>query len=131
MLRARIFALLAAIALLLPSGALARPHYFCHMMERVLADSCCASQSEHGTQRQQPQVQGDECCERLLVPARAGASAASDVASEVPVAALVAVLSPYELVLLPAGEVRVAEQWARAPPGARAALFLANCALLS
>jgi len=130
-LRARIFALFAAIALMLPSGAAARPHYFCKMVDVVMSHCCCPSaRSEHGSQGE-VEARGPECCERMVMPARAGGSSTNDVAVDVPVAGLIAVLSPYDLVRQPASLLRLAEQQARGPPGVGPPLFIAHCALLT
>ena len=129
--RARIFALCAAIALMLPAGATARPHYFCRMMERVRSSCCCAAErSEHEAERR-AQVRGQDCCERVIAPTRAGASAASDATIDVPVAAVVAMLSAYEWLQRPLSVARAAERQARGPPGVGPPLFIAHCALLT
>jgi hypothetical protein len=130
-LRARIFALLAAIALMLPSGAAARPHYFCKMMDEVLSHCCCSgARSERGSERR-AEVRVPGCCEQLVMPARASGSSTADMTVDVPLAGLVAVLPPYELVGASRSVLRSIERQARAPPGLGPPLFIAHCAFLT
>lgn len=128
-LRARIVAVLAVIALMLPSGAVARAHYFCKMMERVMPACCCAG--EHTSEAAaSAKASAPSCCERLLAPNRASASAAASSLPDVPAAALASVLPDFTRQGDPALVVGVRRPQARAPPGVGPPLFVSYCALL-
>jgi hypothetical protein len=128
-LRVRLLALVAAIALMLPSGAAARASYFCRMMERAMPACCCAHAKGKQTKRE-ASVQAPSCCDRLTAPSRAQASAAVDRSLEVPAAVLATVLPDF-LALPPPGAVtKLTVPMARAPPSLGPPLFLAHCAFL-
>ena len=129
-LRARIVAVLAVIALMLPSGAVARAHYFCKMMERVTPACCCAGQHHTAAAASGAKASAPSCCERLRSPTRASASAASAQAPDVPTAALAVVLPDFALELDSAAVVNARNPQARAPPGVGPPLFVTYCAFL-
>jgi len=85
--RVRLLALVAAIALMLPSGAAARVSYFCRMMERAVPACCCAHAKAKQAKRETT-AQAPSCCDLLSTPSRAHASAVSDSSPQVPAAAL-------------------------------------------
>ena len=130
-LRLHLFALIAALAMLLPSGAAAKPHYFCRMMDRVMASDCCAAGAESDVTDHQAQVRAPDCCERLVSPARAGANRAADMPMQLPGAALATILDPYVAPTLAAGTNVTAPPQARAPPALGPPLFIVHCALLT
>jgi hypothetical protein len=129
--RARILALVAAIALMLPSGAAAGAHYFCRMAERVLPNCCCAAAHDEHESGHEVQVRGAGCCEQMLTPARAGATAANDAALELPAAGLATVLPAAAWPQAPVSRLRAARARSRAPPGVGPPLFIVHCAFLS
>ena len=129
-LRLQLFALIAAIATLLPSGALAKPHYFCRMMDRVLSSDCCAERAESGATDHET-LQAPDCCERMVSPERAGANRAADAPTQLPAAALATILDPYVVPTLKVGTNTIAPPQARAPPALGPPLFIVHCALLS
>src|SRR5438876_913392 len=102
-LRLHLFALIAALAMLLPGGAAAKPHYFCRMMDRVMASDCCAAGEESNTADHQAQARTPDCCERLMSPERAGANRAADSTTQLSSAALATILDPYITPTLPPG----------------------------
>jgi hypothetical protein len=130
--RARLLALVAAIALMLPSGALARASYFCRMMERSVSSCCCAhARAKLAKQtKRQTTVQAPSCCDRLTAPSRANGSAVSDGAPQVPSAALAAVLPHFLLAPLAEANVTAFAPSARAPPSVGPPLFLSHCSFL-
>jgi hypothetical protein len=134
-LRARIFALLAAIALMLPSGAAARAAYFCRMMERVMPSCCCrGAHAAHAAREEarQAKASSPDCCERFGTPSRAPASAAAcDAALQVPSAALLSLLPIDVVFAAPALVGAERGSQARAPPRGEPPLFIVHCALLS
>ena len=130
-LRLPMLTLIAALAILLPSGALARTHYFCHMAEKVMPSCCCAEQPAPHDAEQPAQARTPDCCERLVSPERAGTRGVDDAALHVPTAALAIVIEPYLAPRLESGRVGLAPRGGRGPPGAGPPLFIVHCALLS
>src|SRR5882724_8376233 len=130
-LRLQLFAHIAAIAMLLPSGAAAKPHYFCRMMDRVMASDCCAAGAESNTADHQAQARAPDCCERLMSPERTGANRAANTTIQLSSAALATILDPYVTPTLPPGTSSIAPPQARAPPALGPPLFIVHCALLS
>jgi hypothetical protein len=128
--RTRIVALLAAIALMLPSGAVARAHYFCKMMERVMPACCCAGEHDDAVAAPAAKASAPSCCERLQSPTRASASSASLSGPDVPSAALASVLPDFRLEGGPAAVVGLHEPQARAPPSLGPPLFVSYCVFL-
>jgi hypothetical protein len=127
--RARLLAVLAAIALMLPGGALARASYFCRMMERVMPSCCCAHAQEREAQRA-PRASAPDCCERMEAPSRSNASPANAAVPLVAPAALLAVLPAYLDVLALLGVESAVTPQARAPPSLGPPLFVVHCSLL-
>src|SRR4051812_45827620 len=115
-LRARIVALVAVIALMLPTGAVARAHYFCKMMEQVMPACCCAGEHHEAEAVQAAKASAPSCCERLQSPARASANAGSTAGPDVPAAALAVVLPEFLLERGPAAVIGSSKPRARAPP---------------
>lgn len=133
-LRARIVALLAAIAMMLPNGAAARAAYFCRMMERVMPSCCCSgAHAAHGARDEPRQAKAGspDCCERVGAPNRAPAGAASDAELQVPSAALVSLLPIDVLFAAPVALGAEHASSARGPPPRARPLFIVHCSLLS
>jgi hypothetical protein len=129
--RARLLALVAAIALMLPSGALVRASYFCRMMERSVASCCCAhAKAKLAKQQRAAAVQAPSCCDRQAAPARAPGNAAGDGPPQVPSATLASVLPDFLLSPLADALVGAFVPSARAPPSLGPPLFLAHCSFL-
>lgn len=127
--RARLLAVLAAIALMLPGGALARAAYFCRMMERVMPSCCCAHEQEREAERA-PRASAPDCCERLEAPSRSPAGGANAAVPLVAPAALLAVLPAYLELQAPLGVEGAFTPQARAPPSVGPPLFVVHCSLL-
>ena len=129
-LRARIFALLTAIAVLLPGGALAPTHYFCRMMERVQPACCCA-----GAREQKPvraaELRRQDCCEKLAQPSRARSSAADEAALDLPGPALAMRIPVYAWVGDAVRSSSKSERQARSPPSLGPPLYITHCSLMS
>lgn len=130
--RARLFALVAAIALMLPSGAAARVSYFCRMMERSVSSCCCAhAKAKLAKQtKRETTVQAPSCCERLTAPSRAHGTTVSDGPPPIPSAALATVLPDFLLAQLGEASVATFAPSARAPPSLGPPLFVSHCSLL-
>jgi len=124
-------ALLTAIALLLPSGAVARTYYFCRMMDRAQSACCCAGERASHDAVRRAELRRPDCCEQVAKPARATASTSLDPALDVPKAAL-ATLLPIEVWVGEAlSATNAAPRQARAPPGVGPPLFITHCSFLS
>jgi hypothetical protein len=129
-LRLRIVALLVGLATVLPGGAFVRPHYFCRMMDRVMAAPCCEAEREVRETRREDQISAPDCCVRVETSARDVAAAAREALAEVPVASLVATIAEPFSVPLAVGRSAPRRARARAPPSVGPPLFIAHCALL-
>jgi len=130
-LRARIFALLTAIAVMLPGGAASPAHYFCRMAERVQAACCCAGAQDPHDSAPRTEVQPQDCCEKLAQPSRATASSADQPALDVPSPALGTLLPVDAWVGTAGGSSHVALRQARSPPSLGPPLFITHCSFLS
>jgi hypothetical protein len=132
-LRVQLIAVLTAVAVLLPGGALGRTRFFCHMMNRVVATCCCDGDSkEDGASSCEVRVRSTDCCERLSAAARTPTLKALGTENiSVPAAAVTAaVLTPVYVFPRTIASVSLPRQ-ARAPPIVGPPLFLAKCSLLT
>ncbi len=95
-LRARWIAWMTAVAVLLSMSVTARAPYFCHMMNRVVATSCCDAGEKHDDESAcAVRVRATDCCERLSTATRSPTLKASASDLSVPAGDLaVAVLAP-------------------------------------
>jgi hypothetical protein len=127
--RARIFALLAALVMLLPSGASARTQYYCRMMGRVVASSACDSKASKAASPVR-ELQPADCCQRLSSSSRSASLGTLEAVHDVAPAASVAASQSFVVGLFGDSEGFCAESrqavLAIGPP-----LFLVHCALLS
>lgn len=62
--RARVFALFAALIMLLPSGAWARSQYYCRMTGGLVA-SCCCGVARSQSPKHSQELQDADCCRRI------------------------------------------------------------------
>src|SRR5689334_16927218 len=133
-LRTRLLALVTALLVALPLGAVVRDQVLCRMAGRVMSSCCCAragaSHHEASDAQRVPEARKASCCERLSAHA-ASPSAVRDGADRFP-SLLVATVPPsLELAaVLPQrlggeGGARV-----RAPPPTGPPLFLKHCSFL-
>jgi hypothetical protein len=127
----RIVCLLAIVAIVLPSGAMAGTHYFCRMAERVLSCCCCSEEAEPAATVRVAKVRAPDCCDRLVSPERSGANGVGDAALHLPGAALAKILAPYVDPAPECGLAGVAPAQARPPPSLGPPLFIVHCALLT
>lgn len=129
--RARLFALLATLIAFLAVAAPARAHYFCHMRERVVAECCCPKEPSHGDHGDAAaSASAPDCCERLASVSRAAIAAPHDAASDVPSAAVIAIVPAAEYTHPLREAVTVATALARAPPAIGPPAFISYCRLL-
>lgn len=129
--RARLFALLATLLALLAAAAPARAHYFCHMRERVVAECCCPKEPSHGDHGDGAvSARAPDCCDRLASVSRTAIATSHDVASHVPPAAIVAIVSTAQYAHPLHEAATIATALARAPPAIGPPAFISQCRLL-
>ena len=128
--RARIFALFAALAMLLPSGASARTQYYCRMMGRVVASSACDEEASFKAVGSAQELQLADCCQRLSSSSRSASLGTLEAVHDVAPAASVAAAQPFVVGLLHDSDGFCAES-TQAPLAIGPPLFIAHCAFLS
>lgn len=119
--------LVTALLLLAAGSAFGAPHYFCHMAGEVVDACCCASHQDDGSE--QGSLSQEDCCERLSARPQVQVTPALRLVSDVPAAALLAIVP--QPVRVPAS-VRVERpvlREQRGPPSTRP-LFVKHRALL-
>jgi len=123
--------LLAALLMLLPSGASARTLYYCQMMGRAVASCCCETKTAAQAPRTAQQFRIADCCQRIS-PADRGASLRTlEAAGSVAPAALLATV-PASFSLVPQRDVAsLCAESTQAPLAIGPPLFVAHCAFLS
>ena len=128
--RARIFALLAALVMLLPSGASARTQYYCRMMGRIVASSACDQDVASKSARPSPELRLADCCQRLTSSSRSASLGSLEAVHEVAPAAFVTALQTFLLGSSRDSDGFCAES-TQAPLAIGPPLFIVHCALLS
>src|SRR5690606_22506986 len=133
-LRWRLWALVLATLLVVPSGALAKAAQLCSMTgERTFSCCCAAAKSKARKSAKQlagqPRVQADDCCESCERPETAGVLSTS--AAGAFTAALLERVTVEDLV----SAWRTVEPgrfaWSRGPPSTGPPLFIKHCSLLN
>lgn len=123
----RLFALLLAAAMLVPTGAFGAALHACRAMGQLQAKECCCAHAKSKANSTSPEIQAD-CCE---VKQSTTHPAPLALAPSSQVLALASV--PVETLVVSAEHSSEAEAFfaarARGPP-ARVPLFLKNCSLL-
>ncbi len=127
----RFLALLVTLLVALPSLASTRTHYFCHVMERVLPECCCAHEDSPDKSSKGTEVRAADCCEAISAAARTGSATLSDTPKHVPLFALATALPSFTVAAAPSSKVSAPVPNAQAPPGLGPPLFLKNCSLLT
>jgi len=127
--RAQIFALFAALVMLLPSGASARTEYYCRMMGRVVASSACNKEAAKAASPAQ-QLQPEDCCQRLSSSSRSASLGTLEAVHDVAPAASVTAPPPFVVGLLRDSGSVCAES-TQAPLAIGPPLFVVHCAFLS
>jgi len=128
---ARFLALVAALLLVLPAGALPTT-YYCRWMERAMS-SCCCRGHDAAIKAQVPaqnELRRGACCELIKASSDGAAPSTRESPVRVDAAAIVARL-PIEVEPATTGRaVSPTASKARAPPGLGPPLFLSHCSLL-
>ncbi len=130
LVRARIFALLAAVIMLLPSGAPARSQYYCRMMGRIVASSACDEAASRAV-GPAPELQLADCCQRLTSSSRNAALGTLDAPPGIAPPALVATAPQLFPVRFQGGAAVSFAEATQSPLAIGPPLFIAHCALLS
>ncbi len=128
--RARIFALLAALLMLLPSGASARTQYYCRMMGRIVASSACDEEAASKAASPAQELQLADCCQRFSSASRSASLGTLEAVHDVAPAASVAAAQPFLVGILRDSDGFCAES-TQAPPAIGPPLFIVHCAFLS
>jgi hypothetical protein len=132
--RAKLLALLAVLALLLPGGAQARAQYYCQMARQVVASCCCEDDAASGaaSSAQAPaQYRIADCCRRITSASLAVPSGTLQAVQHVATAPLLYTLPPDLPVVAPADARSVCSEVTQAPLAIGPPLFVEHCALLS
>lgn len=123
---AHLHVVLLALVVMLVAAASDRAHYFCRMMDRSMAQPCCAP--ERSTSG--PAAGAPDCCERIIASTNSILAAARDATPDLRVALAATVPPPLEYPA-PTSRLLVTNPTAaRAPPAIGPPLFLAHCSLL-
>src|SRR5450432_3735549 len=129
--RAWLFALLATLLVLLPSGGFARSEHYCRMSGRVVTSCCCDDAVAAATPSRSQQIQVEDCCQRISASTRSASLGLHRAVRPIAPAALVpAVPEPFAM----PQSIGVAGQCAestQAPLAIGPPLFVRHCALLS
>lgn len=129
--RARVFALLAALILLLPGGASARAEYYCQMMGHVVTACCCETDAASKAPAPTQELQAADCCQRISSAARS-ASLGTHEALKVMAAAALAAIAPEPIGVAVAVDTGSScAESTQAPLAIGPPLFVKHCALLS
>lgn len=135
--RVKLFALLAALLVLLPGGASAHAQYYCQMTGQVVAACCCgAERSARASARSKestslPECRVADCCQRVSsasLAASPGAQQAFQHLATAPLSLMVPAGFRLDAQGAPRGACAEATQ---APLAIGPPLFVQHCALLS
>ena len=125
----RLQLLLAALVVLLVAAVCERSLYFCKMMDRAVAECCCA-RAHDVHPNEGASVRAPDCCELIAVPKQRVVAAHEAAPVELSGATPIAMLPALEY---PEPSFRLIERPpspARAPPAIGPPLFISHCSLL-
>lgn len=128
---ARLFALFAALVMLLPGAASARTEYYCRMTGRVVPSAACDSGAESKAVGPAQEFQTRDCCQRLSSANRSASLGTLDAVNDVAPAAHVATLPQVFSVDASDGPVSFCAESTQAPLAIGPPLFIVHCAFLS
>jgi hypothetical protein len=129
-IRARIFALFAALVMLLPSAASARTQYYCRMMGRIVASSACDEGAASKAASPAQELQLADCCQRLSSSSQSASLGTLEAVHDVAPATSMAAPQPF-VVGVPRDSDGFCAQSTQAPLAIGPPLFIVHCALLS
>jgi hypothetical protein len=128
--KARLLALLAALLVVLPAGALPAT-YYCRWMGETMSSCCCRGHDDKAQAKgpSEDKLKRANCCELVK-----SSDSARPVTREAPIkvdaAAIVARIQVEVVVVPESRDVPSAPAQARAHPGVGPPLFLSHCSLL-
>lgn len=128
---ARLFALFAALVMLLPGTASARTQYYCRMMSRVVGSVACDNGTESKATGTGQEIQDQDCCQRLSAANRSASLGTLDAVNDVAPAAYVATLPQAFALGASGGPISFCGESTQAPLAIGPPLFIVHCALLS
>src|SRR5450432_2592208 len=129
--RARIFALVAALVMLLPSGASAHTQYYCRMMGLIVGSVSCENEGASQAASPVQQAREADCCQRLSSAGRSASLGTREAVRSVVAAALLSTTpQPLGGGLQRATGSFCAES-TQAPLAIGPPLFIVHCAFLS
>jgi hypothetical protein len=129
--RARIFALLAALVLLLPGGASARTLHYCQMLGRVVASCCCETASASQAPGAAQELEAADCCQRISSSTRSASLGTREGFRGVTAAALPSASSVQFAPSPRRDTASSCTEVTQAPLAIGPPLFVAHCALLT
>lgn len=128
--RARIFALLAALVLLVPSGAWARSQFYCRMMGGLVASCCCGAEAQPQSPERAQELREADCCQRVSASTPSAPPGTRDAVPDILLAASLPVIRVFdENPQADTGES--CTESTQAPLAIGPPLFVVHCALLS
>jgi hypothetical protein len=128
---AQLFALFAALVLLLPGTASARAQYYCRMVGHVIGDAACDNGAPSKASRNTQELQASDCCQRLSSSHHSAALGTLDAVTGVAPAAYVATRPQAVALGARSGPISFCAESTQAPLAIGPPLFIVNCALLS
>ena len=128
---ARLFALLAALVMLLPGAASARTQYYCRMVGHVVGSAACDNDAESKASGPAQEFRLQDCCQRLSSANRSASLGTPDAVNDVARAAHFATLPQAFALELVGGPVAFCAESTQAPLAIGPPLFIVHCALLS
>jgi len=123
--------LLAALVVLLPSGAASRAQYLCRMTGRILADASCDSGAKARPTAAVAELRAENCCQRILSSSKSAALGTREAIQPVLLATVLPTLAPPLRGAGPACADSVCSESTQAPLAIGPPLFVVHCAFLS
>ena len=127
----RLFALFAAVVMLLPGTASARTQYYCHMTGRIIGSVACDNGAASKASSPAQELRAPDCCQRLWSSDRSASPGTLDALNDVAPAAHVATLPQAFALGLSSGPIGFCAESTQAPLAIGPPLFIVHCALLS
>lgn len=129
---ARLFALFAAVVMLLPGTASARTQYYCRMTGRIIGSVACDNGVAAKAAGPAQELRALDCCQRLSPSKHSASPGTLDALSDIAPATRVATL-PQAFALRPnsGGPIGFCAESTQAPLAIGPPLFIVHCALLS
>ena len=128
---ARLFALLVALMMLLPSAATTRTQYYCRMMGRIVDSVGCSDGAMSKATSPVRQVEREDCCQRLSSSSRSASLGTLSAVIDIAPAGEIGRTFPLFSAALASDPVSFCAESTQAPLAIGPPLFIVHCALLS